>query len=112
MAQRSDRATPGDDPADEREVRAAEREAARIGGDPVIHESDQAQRPVREAGGGEREGFEDAEELLIEHASHGDQQSAHAILHHRGQPEEAQAGEQEDAEADHHKSSEREEGGW
>ena len=31
-------------------------------------------RPVYEAGGGESEGFEQAEELLIEHASHGDEQ--------------------------------------
>lgn len=31
------------------------------------------QRPVREAGGGESEGFEEAEEELIESASHGDE---------------------------------------
>jgi hypothetical protein len=30
------------------------------------------EQPVREAGGGEAEGFEQAEEQLIEHASHGD----------------------------------------
>jgi hypothetical protein len=29
-------------------------------------------RPVEEAGGGEAEGFEQAEEALIEHAEHGD----------------------------------------
>jgi hypothetical protein len=29
-------------------------------------------RPVEEAGGGEAEGFEQAEEELIEHAEHGD----------------------------------------
>ena len=45
-------------------------------------------RPVLEAGGGEAEGFELAEEELIEHASHGDEQSAHAILHHQGSDEE------------------------
>jgi hypothetical protein len=33
---------------------------------------DPAMEPVREAGGGEAEGFEMAEEELIEHASHGD----------------------------------------
>jgi hypothetical protein len=49
----------------------------------------EAQRPLVEAGGGEAEGFELAEEELIEHASHGDQQSAHAILHHQGAEEEA-----------------------
>jgi hypothetical protein len=32
----------------------------------------EAERPVREAGGGESEGFEEAEERLIEEASHGD----------------------------------------
>lgn len=33
---------------------------------------DPAMDPVNEAGGGESEGFEMAEEQLIEHASHGD----------------------------------------
>ena len=33
---------------------------------------EQEQRAVREGGGGEAEGFELAEEELIEHASHGD----------------------------------------
>jgi len=47
------------------------------------------QRPVEEAGGGEAEGFELAEEELIEHASHGDEQSAHSILHDQGLDEEA-----------------------
>ena len=32
----------------------------------------EAERPRKEAGQGEAEGFEQAEELLIEHASHGD----------------------------------------
>ena len=45
-------------------------------------------RAVEEAGGGESEGFELAEEELIEHASHGDAQSAHAILHDQGLNEE------------------------
>ena len=31
-----------------------------------------AERPVREAGGGEAEGFEQAEEELVENAAHGD----------------------------------------
>lgn len=34
---------------------------------------DPAMEPVYEAGGGESEGFEMAEEELIEHASHGDE---------------------------------------
>jgi len=44
-------------------------------------ERDEAARaPVREAGGGESEGFEEAERQLIENASHGDQHAAHRIL--------------------------------
>lgn len=37
-------------------------------------------RSVEEAGGGEAEGFELAEQELIEHASHGDQHSAGRIM--------------------------------
>lgn len=36
-------------------------------------------RAVEEAGGGESEGFEQSEELLIEHASHGDQHGTGVI---------------------------------
>ena len=36
-------------------------------------ENDPAMQPVYEAGGGESEGFELAEEELVEHASHGDE---------------------------------------
>lgn len=42
-----------------------------IGREPEDKERE-AQRPVAEAGGGVAEGFEQAEEDLIEHASHGD----------------------------------------
>jgi hypothetical protein len=35
-------------------------------------DADEAQRPLREAGQGEAEGFEIAEQDLIEHATHGD----------------------------------------
>ena len=66
---------------------AAAQEAARIGGDPSSEpapadadERDPAQEPVREAGGGESEGFEEAERALIEHASHGDQHAARRVL--------------------------------
>jgi hypothetical protein len=37
-------------------------------------------RAVEEAGGGESEGFEQAEEELIEHASHGDEHTPSRIL--------------------------------
>jgi hypothetical protein len=58
---------------------AAAAEAARIGGSPTsegLDSSDEAQRPLEEAGQGESEGFEQAERELIEHASHGDQHAA------------------------------------
>jgi hypothetical protein len=40
----------------------------------------QERRAVEEAGGGESEGFELAEEELIEHASHGDDRSDTRVL--------------------------------
>jgi hypothetical protein len=79
----------------------------------MIGESDderrrlEEQRPLVEAGEGEAEGFELSERELIEHASHGDEQSAHAVLHDQGADEE-DTGEQ-DGEADHIRSSESEE---
>jgi hypothetical protein len=69
------------------EIDAAAAEAARIGGVAGDEDLDPAERPVIEAGGGYAEGFEEAEDALIEHASHGDMQSAHAIYHDRGRPE-------------------------
>ena len=41
---------------------------------------DPAYAPLEEAGEGESEGFEQAEELLIEHASHGDQHGTEPIM--------------------------------
>jgi hypothetical protein len=65
---------PERDPIAEEEAAAAAAEAARIGGpppdDPAV---DPAQRPVVEGGEGEAEGFELAEEELIDNAEHGDQ---------------------------------------
>jgi hypothetical protein len=62
------------DPEDrlaEREADAAAAEAGSIGGhrDP---DEDPAEQAVDEGGGGESEGFEQAEEDLIEHAEHGE----------------------------------------
>lgn len=63
-----------EDPVAEEEAEAAAAEAAEIGGpapdDPV---DDPAERPLVEAGEGEAEGFELAEQELIDNASHGDQ---------------------------------------
>jgi hypothetical protein len=69
----------------EEEAAAAAAEAARIGGSPSENETedgglDEAQRPLVEAGQGESEGFEQAEEQLIEHASHGDQHAARRAI--------------------------------
>jgi hypothetical protein len=87
------------DPLADHEAAAAAADAARIGGTAGDEDLDAAERPVREAGGGEAEGFEDAEEELIEHASHGDYESAHDVIHRAGQPEEGEQ-EQEYGEAD------------
>jgi hypothetical protein len=45
-------------------------------------------RAVEEAGGGEAEGFELAEQELIEHASHGDEHSTTRIIRDAEQGEE------------------------
>jgi hypothetical protein len=52
-----------------REEEAAGAEAASIGGR-VPADSDPAREPVAQAGGGQAEGFEEAERELIEHAEH------------------------------------------
>jgi hypothetical protein len=61
------------DPQDleaQRETDAAAHEAAGVGGR-APEDEDPARRPVDEAGGGEAEGFEQAEEDLRENAEHG-----------------------------------------
>jgi hypothetical protein len=65
---------------------------------------DEAMRPVEEAGGGEAEGFEQAEELLEEHASHGDPGPDPTEL--AGEPEDPEAAEAEYGEADEIDSTE------
>ena len=70
----------------EQEASAAAAEAAAIGGPvssepaPDEGEPDAAERPLAEAGQGEAEGFEQAEQELIEHASHGDQHAARRAI--------------------------------
>lgn len=51
---------------------AAAAEAARIGGKSGMEGMDEAERSVAEHGGGEAEGFEEAEQLLEEQATHGE----------------------------------------
>jgi hypothetical protein len=55
-------------------------------------------RAVEEAGGGESEGFELAEEELVEHTSHGDEHAPSKIM--RDASAETDADEQEYGEAD------------
>lgn len=66
---------------------------------------EEEQRPLREAGQGEAEGFEEAEAELIEHASHGDSGPDPTEL--AGKPEERV--DVEYGEADHERSSEDQE---
>jgi hypothetical protein len=96
---------------EQEEIDAAAAEAAGIGGVAGDEDLDPARRPVVEGGGGEAEGFEEAEAALIEHASHGDQQSAHAVIHDAGLPEDAGAT-RDDGEADHEHSSELADDTW
>jgi hypothetical protein len=56
----------------EREEAEAAREAGRIGGRSGMEDVPEPERPLAEAGEGESEGFEQAEELLEERATHED----------------------------------------
>jgi hypothetical protein len=60
-----------EDPEREQEDAAAS-EAARIGGRSGMEGMDEAKRAAAEHGGGEAEGFEEAEKLLEEQAAHGE----------------------------------------
>jgi hypothetical protein len=70
-------------------------EAGSIGGSTSSETSraendDPAQQPLNEAGEGEAEGFEQAEQELVEHASHGDQHAARqAVEDVSGSPEDS-----------------------
>jgi hypothetical protein len=89
------------------EEQAAAAEAAAIGGKTGERDLPEAQRPLAEAGEGEAEGFEEAEEDLIEAASHGD--PAGNPLGDRFTPEDAESeGLAEYGEADREYSSEEE----
>ena len=56
----------------ETEEEAAAAEAARIGGRSGMEDMDEAERAAAEHGNGEAEGFEEAERLHQENATHGD----------------------------------------
>lgn len=63
---------PSADALAEQEAAAAAAEAARIGGGDPQPDVDPELKPVLEGGGGEAEGFEQAEEALIRQATHDD----------------------------------------
>ena len=86
-------------------------EAGAIGGSPAseppVDEVNQSERPLAEAGQGEAEGFEQSEQELVEHASHGDQHAARRAL--EDAPQEADdARAAEGGEADFERSSDHE----
>jgi hypothetical protein len=56
---------------------------------------------VEEAGGGESEGFELSEQELIQHASHGDEQTSARILYDAGPQEESAASVYSEADEEH-----------
>lgn len=92
---------------------AAAAEAGAIGGrassEPPgtnADELDPAQAPLIEAGEGEAEGFELAEQELIEHASHGDQHAARRVIEDADSFEDADARSAPGGEADEEHTSE------
>ena len=68
------------EPFEQRETDAAASEAGAIGGPGTDRDLPDAERPLAQAGEGESEGFERAEEELVEHASHGDQHAARRAI--------------------------------
>ncbi len=92
-----------DDELVREEEDAAAEEAGSIGGKGGAENvDDEAQRPVAEAGGGEAEGFEEAEKQLIENAG---ELGSPDPSEHAGEPE-AERSDAEYGEADHVESSE------
>ncbi|HEX8857196.1 MAG TPA: hypothetical protein VF752_16495 [Thermoleophilaceae bacterium] len=70
--ERPEEQAPNDEPYVEEQEEEAAAEAGRIGGYGGEPDWPEEERAVREGGGGEQEGFEEAEDELIENASHGD----------------------------------------
>lgn len=101
------------EPIAELEADRAAAQAAGIGGrpspdpEPASGAPDEAQRPLVEAGEGEAEGFELAEQDLAEHASHGDQHAARRAIED-APPEGDDRLATEGGEADQQYSSQRE----
>ena len=69
--------------------------------DPLEERRREERRAVEEAGGGASEGFELAEQELIEHASHGDQHRPSRIMRDAGPDEEPLPGVYSEADEEH-----------
>lgn len=72
--------------------------------DPIVELAErrrEERRAVEEAGGGQSEGFELAEQALIEHASHGDQHRPFRIMRDAGPEEESPTSVYGEADAEH-----------
>jgi hypothetical protein len=72
MTEAADRGGERDEDIVRREADAAADEASKIGGTAGRQTEDEAARASEEQGGGEAEGFEQAEQALIEQAEHGE----------------------------------------
>ncbi|MGZ4183358.1 MAG: hypothetical protein ACXVUL_22070 [Solirubrobacteraceae bacterium] len=73
--------------------------------EPIVDRAErrrEERRAVDEAGGGESEGFELAEQDLFENTSHGDQHTPARILRDAGPSEESAASESGEADSEHH----------
>ena len=81
----------GDEDYVAEQERAAAEEAVAAGGGPVSEEADESERALSEAGQGEAEGFELAEEELIQNASH-EELSTPDPTHLAGEPEDPRTG--------------------
>ena len=72
--------------------------------DPILELAERRRKErlaVEEAGGGESEGFELTEQELIQHASHGDEQTPARIMHEVGPPEESAPSVYSEADEEH-----------
>ena len=97
------------DPQDvqaDREADAAAHEAAGVGGR-APEDEDPAQRPVDEAGGGQAEGFEQAEANLRDNAEHGEVNPRDPIRDAFTPEEESDLADAEYAEADDSRTPDR-----
>ena len=81
----------GDEDYVAEQERAAAEDAVEVGGGAPSDEVDESERALSEAGQGESEGFELAEEELIENASHEESESPDP-MHLAGEVEESEPG--------------------